>query len=61
MQMTDRYGELAICWEKGWGRTRDWMALPKSDRAELIAYLGVSEYLRELDREQREREAKVGG
>lgn len=57
--MTDLYGELAVCAEMHWGHEREWLALSKSDRAKLIAYYGVAEYLRELDREQAQRDANV--
>lgn len=57
--MTDLYGELAVCAEMHWGHERDWLTLSKSDRAKLIAYYGVAEYLREQDREAEQRAQNV--
>lgn len=57
--MTDLYGELAVCAEMHWGHERDWLALSKTDRAKLIAYYSVAEYVREMDREAAQREQNV--
>jgi len=57
--MTALYSELALCAESKWGHERDWLTLSKTDRAKLLAYYSVAEYLREMDDEQRKREEEV--
>ena len=57
--MTTLYHELQICWEKGWSYERDWQPMSRDERARWIAYVSVSSYHMDLQREAAERERSL--
>ena len=51
VELSGKFGELAICFERGWTYEGDWLRFSKQDRANIVAFVNVREWKLERDKE----------